>query len=45
MAHLDEVELEYERAIAAAVAQGDNDAAQELAVGLRQYRQLYKARG
>ena len=33
------------RTIAVATAQGDNDTAQELAVGLRQYRQLYTARG
>lgn len=37
---LDEVELAYERAIARA---RDNDDARWLAVGLAQYRELYKA--
>jgi hypothetical protein len=41
----DPVEREYERAIAMAAARGDNDRAQELSAGLKQYRELYKAEG
>lgn len=39
----DQIELDYERAILASAQRGDNDAAQELSVGLSQYRNLYKA--
>lgn len=39
---LDPVEAEYEQAIALAAGHGDNDLAQELATGLRQYREMFK---
>jgi hypothetical protein len=39
---LDQVELEYERAIAVAANQGDNDKAHELSIGLSQYRKQFK---
>jgi hypothetical protein len=39
---LDSVEAEYEQAISIAAGHGDNDEAQWLAVGLRQYRELFK---
>lgn len=42
MRKMDPVELDYERAIAIAAARGDNDEAQWLATGLRQYRELFK---
>jgi hypothetical protein len=38
----DPAEREYRHAINVAVAAGDNDRAQELATGLRQYREYYK---
>lgn len=38
----DRVEWEYERAIADAISRGDNEAAFELSIGLRQYREWYK---
>jgi hypothetical protein len=39
---MDEIEKEYIKAIARASANGDNDIAQDLSVGLKQYRELYK---
>lgn len=42
---MDDVEREYERAILQAAGRGDNDAAQDLAVGLREYRELYQTSG
>ena len=39
----DATEAEYERAIAIAAGSGDNDRAQELAVALRQYQEMFKA--
>jgi hypothetical protein len=38
----DDVEREYVREINRAMAEGDNDRAYDLAVGLRQYRESYK---
>jgi hypothetical protein len=38
----DQVEADYERAIAIAAGRGDTDEAHELSIGLRQYRELYK---
>jgi hypothetical protein len=38
----DPIEAEYELAIRLAAGRGDNDEAQEMAVGLRQYRERYK---
>jgi hypothetical protein len=43
MKKLDQIEYEYERAIAIAAAHGDNDTAYELSIGLQQYRKYYKA--
>jgi len=42
MRQRDQVEADYERAIAVACGRGDNDEANELAIALRQYRELYK---
>lgn len=41
----DAVEVEYHRAIARAISQGDNDLAYEVSIGLSQYRELYKTSG
>jgi hypothetical protein len=40
---LDDVERDYLRAIQLAAGRGECDEAQWLAVGLREYRELYKA--
>jgi len=40
---LDPVEADYEQAIREAAGCGDNDRAYELSVGLREYREQYKA--
>lgn len=42
MRQRDPVEADYERGIAQAAACGDNDTTQDLVIGLRQYRELYK---
>ena len=42
MRYLDPVEMEYKQAIALATAHGDSELAYELAIGLKQYRKLYK---
>jgi hypothetical protein len=39
---MDEIERDYEREIAKACARGDSDAAQELTVGLEEYRRHFK---
>jgi hypothetical protein len=41
----DPIEAEYLRAIQSAEWRGDNDAASELAAGLREYRRNYKTEG
>lgn len=40
----DEVEREYNNAIRKAIREGDNDKANELVVGLAEYRRAYKPR-
>jgi hypothetical protein len=42
MSELDPVEADYEYAIAVAASRGDCDEAHWLAIGLQQYRDLYK---
>jgi len=41
MSH-DPIEQDYERAIKAANNRGDSDAAYELSIGLKEYREMYK---